>query len=349
MNYKLLYEKATELIKMYQLFKKWVLKYDKDIEKSQRGKDFLSALLTRESELQSLEESASLPSLTKDVIMNFLRENNWLNLNDESNASKVVDIYLKHYGGESLTNERVTKEQIFDILERRDKLFYADNDLSSNKEMATIIASALCSEPEKQDNVWREKRESDEIHVTQVVKTVEPEKGVQTSSFGQAWECPRCHKIHAFYVSHCDCPPKVYTSTTYSGTGESVEPDKTAEENNNWYVDVMNLFRQFKLGNSLFRFYHRVSRQEREYWKESAIDYKRIMLGDIRQQLSDFILKHQESATKETELEGGELEIRTDLLVLKIDEFKTIVEAAIQLIPDQKIKDIKSGKSILFR
>jgi hypothetical protein len=56
-----------------------------------------------------------------------------------------------------------------------------------------------------------------------------PEKGVQTSSFGQAWECPRCHKIHAFYVSDCDCPPKVYTSATHDSV-QSVEPDKTAEE-----------------------------------------------------------------------------------------------------------------------
>lgn len=33
----------------------------------------------------------------KDIIMDFLRESNWLNLEDEKNASGCVDIYLKHY------------------------------------------------------------------------------------------------------------------------------------------------------------------------------------------------------------------------------------------------------------
>lgn len=114
----------------------------------------------------------------------------------------------------------------------------------------------------------------------------------------------------------------------------------------NWQVEIMNMFRQFKLGNSLFRDYHRITRQKLKYWKDSAIDHKRRMIGEIRQRLADFILHHQESATKETELENGELEIRTELLVLKMDEFKAIVEAAIVLIPDDKIQKIKAGKAI---
>jgi CRISPR/Cas system-associated endonuclease/helicase Cas3 len=113
-----------------------------------------------------------------------------------------------------------------------------------------------------------------------------------------------------------------------------------------WQKEIMNMFRQFRLGNSFFQNVHRITRVERDHWEGSAIDHKKIMLNEIRHRLADFILKHQETATKETELENGELEIRTELLVLKMDEFKTIVEAAIQMTPDYKIAEIKAGKSI---
>ncbi len=29
-----------------------------------------------------------------------------------------------------------------------------------------------------------------------------------------AWECPRCHKINAFWVRQCDCPPLTTTANT---------------------------------------------------------------------------------------------------------------------------------------
>jgi hypothetical protein len=115
-------------------------------------------------------------------------------------------------------------------------------------------------------------------------------------------------------------------------------------EEKNWSSEIINIFRQFKLGNSLFREYHRITRQQREDWEKSSLDPKKILLNDIRHKLADFILMQQESATKEVELESGELEIRTELLVLKIDEFKYIVEAAIQMLPDEKIREIKEGK-----
>lgn len=117
---------------------------------------------------------------------------------------------------------------------------------------------------------------------------------------------------------------------------------------NNCGRELMNMFRQFKLGNSLFRYYYRASRQEVEYWKDSALDYKAVIHNDIRQKLADYILIHQQFATRETNLENGGLEIQSESLVLKMDEFKTLVEAAIQMIPDDKIQEIKKGKPILF-
>ncbi len=108
-------------------------------------------------------------------------------------------------------------------------------------------------------------------------------------------------------------------------------------------ANLINLFRQFKLGNSLFTDSHRVSSVEAEYFKSSAIDYEKIRISEQGRRLSEFILSHQASATKKIEHEDGSIEYRIQLLVLKMDEFKTIVEAAIQMIPDEKIKEIKQG------
>ncbi|MCE5225359.1 MAG: hypothetical protein LLG05_05805, partial [Porphyromonadaceae bacterium] len=81
---------------------------------------------------------------------------------------------------------------------------------------------------------------------------------------------------------------------------------------------------------------------------DSALDYKAVIHNDIRQQLADYILTHKQSAIQETNLENGGLEIQSESLVLKMDEFKTIVEAAIQMIPDDKIQEIKKGKPIII-
>lgn len=110
--------------------------------------------------------------------------------------------------------------------------------------------------------------------------------------------------------------------------------------------DIIELFRQFKLGNSLFRDVVRISPDEQEYHKNSAIDHDAKMKAERRQRLAEFILMHEESATKTITHRNGDVEYITELLVLKLEDFKTIVEAAISLIPDAKIQEIKQGKSI---
>jgi len=149
MNYKLLYEKAKKLITLHQSIIDWLEMRVNDLD----SYDFYTGAKERldklESELQSLEESASLPSLTKERII------------------EVVD--------------KVYEEWL--------------TDGSSRQTLGEVIASAL-PEPEKEDK---------------------PQSG--------GWECPRCHKIHSWLEMSCDCPPKVYSSTTYFSTDKSVEPD----------------------------------------------------------------------------------------------------------------------------
>lgn len=113
----------------------------------------------------------------------------------------------------------------------------------------------------------------------------------------------------------------------------------------NWRIEIINMFRQFKLGNSLFSDVHVVTHRDMEVWKTCAIDHEKIMLEKIRQYFAEFILMHQETAIKKTDLEYG-IEYRTELLVLKLDEFKLIIEAVICLLPDDKIQEIKNGKGL---
>lgn len=44
-------------------------------------------------------------------------------------------------------------------------------------------------------------------------------KGV---SIGNGWECPRCHKIHAPFISGCDCPVPyiIKTATNTQSMGD---------------------------------------------------------------------------------------------------------------------------------
>lgn len=35
------------------------------------------------------------------------------------------------------------------------------------------------------------------------------------------WECPRCHKINAFWVRQCDCPPLTISANTVINIGQS--------------------------------------------------------------------------------------------------------------------------------
>ena len=39
-----------------------------------------------------------------------------------------------------------------------------------------------------------------------------PKNEYDLPSFG--WECPRCHKIHAPWIAHCDCPALTFSTNT---------------------------------------------------------------------------------------------------------------------------------------
>lgn len=43
----------------------------------------------------------------------------------------------------------------------------------------------------------------------------------ENPAFGQAWICPRCHKVHNWMVQSCDCSPNVITASTTTVRDES--------------------------------------------------------------------------------------------------------------------------------
>jgi hypothetical protein len=52
-------EILQKLIYEYQLFIRWILRYNKDIEQSERGKEFLNRIDAYEQEVREIESLAS--------------------------------------------------------------------------------------------------------------------------------------------------------------------------------------------------------------------------------------------------------------------------------------------------
>ena len=119
------------------------------------------------------------------------------------------------------------------------------------------------------------------------------------------------------------------------------------------FTQIMNLFRQFKLGQSLFKNNYRLSKDMLDRGSISPDDMKAIAARQAVESLSKYIIDHYKHTIKEVECIDHEvaqfsakheaIEFRTELLVLEISNFKTIVEAAIQMLPQSEIDRIKAG------
>lgn len=116
---------------------------------------------------------------------------------------------------------------------------------------------------------------------------------------------------------------------------------------NEFEQNTMKIFRSFKLGNSYFKNVVRKTPEQIEELNELPIvDIDRIIKNEQADTLSHFILDHYSSAIEKTTLNDGTVEYRVQLLVLKMEDFKSIVEAAICELSDYQIQRIKDGKTI---
>lgn len=107
-------------------------------------------------------------------------------------------------------------------------------------------------------------------------------------------------------------------------------------------MEILKLFKQFKLGNSVFKGHYRLSIDSMMRSKIPQNELESMGTKKMVEHLSNYILsKHPSSITREEN--EREVNFQCELLVLKVEDFKTIVEAAIQMIPDEQIRKIKAG------
>lgn len=109
---------------------------------------------------------------------------------------------------------------------------------------------------------------------------------------------------------------------------------------------IMNLFRQFKLGKSLFKDQFQMSKFEFDRYKLSQEELEKLVQRQGSERLALFILNNCQSEIKKEETSDAII-YKTELLVLGLKDFKSIVEAAIQIISQEDIEKIKNRKTIL--
>jgi len=109
---------------------------------------------------------------------------------------------------------------------------------------------------------------------------------------------------------------------------------------------ITKLFKQFKLGNSVFTSCHRLDRVFIESSRMPIEEIERLTIRKMADNLSNLVITKNQSAIEKDE-KAFHVDYKLELLVLKTEDFKTIVEAAIQMLPDETIQKIKAGQSAL--
>lgn len=110
-------------------------------------------------------------------------------------------------------------------------------------------------------------------------------------------------------------------------------------------MDIIQLFKQFKLGNSLFKTSFQRDRNEIKSYNISPELLEKTAIRNMTERLADHIMVNNKSAitTKEDSLF---INYECQLLVLKMDDFKDIVEGAIGMLTDEQIQKIRQGQSV---
>ena len=109
--------------------------------------------------------------------------------------------------------------------------------------------------------------------------------------------------------------------------------------------NIMKLFKSFKLGNSVFKGCYKITKEVLSNLKLPQHEIERLVTRELVDALSNKIISEHQSAIIKEE-KGGYVYHDIQLLVLKPEDFKIIVEATIQMMPDEAIQKIKSGEYI---
>lgn len=109
---------------------------------------------------------------------------------------------------------------------------------------------------------------------------------------------------------------------------------------------IMKLFRQFKLGNSLHKIKYRIDKSLVEQSKLSESEVTHLAQKQLVHSLADSIINtHLSSITVGSIDDDDTIEYGISIMALRLDDFKTIVEAAIQMLPEEQIIKIRNGET----
>lgn len=106
-------------------------------------------------------------------------------------------------------------------------------------------------------------------------------------------------------------------------------------------MDILKLFNQFKLGNSVFKTNVRIPKHTIAKSNIPAEQIAQMHKIDMANSMSGYILSKHQSAI--TEIDKGDfIELECELLVLKKQDFKMIVEAAIHTMSEESLLKIRA-------
>ena len=107
-------------------------------------------------------------------------------------------------------------------------------------------------------------------------------------------------------------------------------------------MDIHKIFKQFQLGNSVFRGQSRIDNELLERDKIPRDVIEKELLRQLTHQLADKVLsEHSQSITK-TKDEIYE-QFNIELLIINKGQFKDVVEAAISLTTMEQIEKIRKS------
>lgn len=110
-------------------------------------------------------------------------------------------------------------------------------------------------------------------------------------------------------------------------------------------MDIIKLFRKFKLSESLFRGQYSVIKESLPT-DISQNDLNNIVKRKIAEQISDYILKTHQSAIVKNE-KAQTIEYNVELFAIKTGDLNAFIEAVIQELSQSEIDWIKSGSQVL--
>lgn len=109
---------------------------------------------------------------------------------------------------------------------------------------------------------------------------------------------------------------------------------------------LTKVFRQLVLGRTLFSYRYSLDPELHNLVNIDEQTKEEIVRTQIAQAMAEHIIKqHKSDIIKSVDLDRNSIDFDCQLMILRLADFKTSVEAAIQMLPENQITIIRHGKS----